>query len=227
MSGVVGQAVETRAEFEYRRRQSVALNGRGSLPAIYANVLNLPGVLDAYATENTTSAPVAVGPTSYELAPHSIYVAAVGGVAADIADVIWRIKDCGADYNGNTSVTVVDRSGYSIPYPSYAVKFEIPDAQPILFAVELDDNPLLPADIVARVKAAIIAAFSGADGSQRARIGGTIYASRYYAPVSLIGPSVSILSILIGTSAATLTAVTMGIDQVPTVAATDITVTLT
>ena len=40
--------------------------------------------------------------------PHSVYVAAVGGADAGVAAAIWRKKDVGCDYNGNTSVTVTD-----------------------------------------------------------------------------------------------------------------------
>lgn len=54
-SGVVGQNVETRSEFEYRRSQSVALNGQGSLPSVLGAVFDVSGVLDAYATENPLS----------------------------------------------------------------------------------------------------------------------------------------------------------------------------
>jgi hypothetical protein len=226
LSGTVGQVVESRADFEYRRKQSVALNGKGSLPAIYANVFAVKNVLDVYVAENTGNSPITLGSTSYSLAPHSIYVAVVGGASADIANAIWLRKDCGADYNGNTSVTVTDQSGYNIPYPTYTVKYNVPTPQPILFAVQLANNASLPADIVTQVKNAIISAFSGGDGGSRARIGSTIFASRYYSPISLIGPSVSILSILIGTSAATLNSLTVGIDQTPTVTAANITVTL-
>lgn len=223
--GVTGRDVESPADFEYRRQQSVALNAVGSLPSIYAAVFAVPGVTDVYVTENTTSSSVVNG--SITLLPHSIYVAAVGGLAADVAAAIWKKKSVGADYNGNTSVTVTDTSGYSIPYPTYTVKFQIPAAQPILFAVRLANLPTLPANIVTLVQNAIISAFSGGDGGSRARIGSTIYASRYYAPVSNIAPaSVEILSILIGTSSATLNALTVDIGSVPTVTAANITVTL-
>lgn len=226
VSGVVGQAVETRAAFEYRRKQSVALNGKGSLPSIYANVFAVSGVLDVYVAENTTNAAITVGSTSYSLAPHSIYVAAVGGASANIASAIWLRKDCGADYNGNTSVTVTDTSGYNIPYPTYTVKYQIPSAQPILFAVQIANNASLPSNIVSLVQNAIISAFAGGDGGTRARIGSTIYASRYYAPVAAVATNVSILSLLIGTSSATLSSLTVGIDQTPTVTASNISVTL-
>lgn len=224
--GVIGALVETRAEFEYRRRQSVAINGKGTLPSIYANVFNVDGVLDVYAAENTTSAPITLGATNYTLVPHSIYIAVVGGVAAEVAKAIWLRKDAGCDYNGNTSIVVPDESGYSYPYPTYNVKFQTPTPRPILFKVDLASNPSLPSDIVARVKAAIISAFSGGDGGQRARIGATIFASRFYAPVSTISPVVSILSLLIGTATATLTTLTVGINEAPTVSEENIVVTM-
>ena len=186
-AGTVGSNVESRAEFEERRRQSVAINARSSLQSIYAAVANLDGVIDVYVTENNLSIAQTIGGVS--LVPHSIWVAVVGGEAADIASAIWRKKSNGADYNGNTSYTVGDRDGYSYPYPSYVVKWETPAALPVKFAVQLANNPALPSNIVALTKQAIIAAFNGTDGGQRTRIGSTIYASRFYAPVSLLGLS--------------------------------------
>ena len=183
-------------------------------------------MLDVYVAENTTNAPITVGSSNYSLASHSIYVAAVGGTAANIAQAIWLKKDVGADYNGNTSVVVTDTSGYNIPYPTYTVKYQVPASLPILFAVQIANNSALPSNIVALVQNAIISAFSGGDGGPRARIGSTIFASRFYSPVAAIGMNVSILSILIGTSSATLASLTVGIDQSPTVTAANISVTL-
>jgi len=224
--GVIGSVVESRADFEFRRKNSVAINGTGSAPSIYANVFNVDGVLDVYVIDNPTNAIVDTGATDYPVAAHSVYVAVVGGTDADVAEAIWRHKDLGCDYNGNTTVVVTDDSGYSYPYPSYNVKFERPAALPILFEVEIVDNPALPADIVALTKAAILARFNGADGGARERIGSDIFASRYYGAVSLISPAISIISILIGTTTPTLNNVSVGIDESPTLAETDITVTL-
>jgi len=225
-AGVIGRDVESRADFEFRRRQSVALNGRGTIPSIYANVFNLAGVTDVYALDNPASSTVNKGVTNYPMVEHSIYVAVVGGDDQAIAETIWRFKDVGADYNGNTTKTVTDNSGYNIPYPTYIVKFNRPTATPIKFAVQLSNNGTLPIDIVTQVKNAIIDAFAGGNTGSRARIGSTIYASQFYAPIIALGPSVSILSLLIGTSTPTLSNVTMGIDQAPTVTAADISVTL-
>lgn len=225
-AGVLGSVVESRADFEYRRKNSVALNAVGTLDSIYAEVFNLPDVLDVYATENFTNAAVLTGATNYSLAPHSLYVAVVGGVAADIAAAIWRKKDVGCDYNGNTTVTVTDSAGYSYPQPSYDVKFERPTAVPIKFDVQLVNDPSLPSDILTQVQNAIIAQFNGTGGGTRERIGSRILSSRYYAPVAAISPSVSLIEILLGSATPTLTQLLMGIDEQPTIDALDIGITL-
>lgn len=205
--GVLGRDTETRQEFEDRRIESVAGNSIGSLPSVLGAVLAVADVLDAYVTENDTGSPLTVG--GVVLVAHSLYVAVVGGDEDDVARAIWTKKAPGCAYNGNTTVVVEDTSGYSPPYPSYNVTFEIPDALPILFLVAIVDNPQVPSDAATQIQNAIISAFSGADGGARARIGSTIYASRFYAPVAALGAWVQIISILIGspnTSAASFTA---------------------
>lgn len=225
--GVLGRFVETRAEFEFRRENSVALNAHGSKEAIYAAVFDVEDVLDVFVTENVLDTVVNYGPTNYPLAAHSVYVGVVGGESVDIANAINTKKDLGCNMNGNTSVVVTDDS-YTAPKPTYTIKFNRPTPLPILFAVQLTDSSSLPSDIVALVKAAIIASFTGADGSARIRIGGQILASKFYTPVNLIGPEVSILSIKIGSGAgpANLDSILVGIDQAPTVSDADIAVTL-
>lgn len=225
-AGTLGQDVETREDFEYRRRNSVALNAKGTPESIYAAVFAVDNVLDVYVIDNPTGSTVNTGATNYPVIAHSVYVAVVGGIDADIAAAIWGKKDVGCDYNGNTTTTITDTSGYSYPYPTYTVKFERPTSQAIKFAVEIVDDPSLPSDVVTLVKNAIIARFNGTDGTTRERIGATVFASRYYGAVTSAGDNISLISILIGTSSPTLTQVLIGIDQRPTLTGSDITVTL-
>lgn len=224
-NGTLGSDVESRADFEYRRKNSVAKNGTGTPRAIYAEVFALADVLDVYVKDNPTGSAVNTGSTNYPIAAHSVYVAVVGGADADIASAIWRKKDLGCDTNGNTSATVVDQSGYSYPQPSYSIKFQRPASLAVKFAVRIVNDPSLPSNIVTLVKNAIIARFNGADGTTRERIGATILASRYYGAVVSVASNVSLLDVLIGTSSPTLTQINVGIDQRPTVSAADITVT--
>lgn len=195
--GVLGRALETRSEFEQRRALSVAQNANGSLPAILGALLNVSGVLDAIVIENVENTPATVGGVT--LAPNSIYASVVGGADADVAKAIWSRKSPGCGYNGNTVVTVYDANpSYNQPYPAYSVSFERPASTTVMFDVSLATNSLVPADAATQVQNAIIGAFAGADGGPPARIGSTIYASRFYSAVAALGAWVQIVSIKIG-----------------------------
>jgi hypothetical protein len=290
--GVQGNNVETRADFEFRRRQSVALNATGQTGAVLAAVLAVPGVLDAYALENplavtsgavftgsiagtvltasgvtgtiaqgmmlsggTTTSGTAVtqqisgttgGAGTYAvnisgtvasatltaafggvpLVPHSIYVAAYGGAAADIGAVILRKKNPGCDYNGSTTVSVADTNpAYTAGFPAYNVSFQIPTPTAVKFAIAMQANGNVPSNAVALIRAAVMSAFNGTDGGLKARIASSIFASRFYAGIASIGAWAQIYSILLGITAANQNSILMRMDQIPKLVATDIAVT--
>lgn len=225
--GIVGTEVEGRDAFELRRQESVALNAIGTVPAIRANVLALDDVTDCYVIDNDTDDTVEKGATNYPLKPHSVYVAVVGGDQDEIAKTIWRKKDLGCDMNGNTPITVYDDSALAQPYPEYEILFNRPSPIPILYEVIIRKDALLPSGIVSLVQNAIVNTFNGlVEGVARERIGSTIYASSYYSVVAAVSSRVSIISILIGTQTPNQTTLMMGIDQVPVIQASDITVNL-
>lgn len=214
-SGTVGANVESAADFEFRRQNSVAANAHGSLPAIYAAVFGVANVIDVYATENVTGTTVVKGSTAYSLVDHSVYVAVVGGAATDIAQAIWTKKDLGCNMNGNTTEVVTDESGYSFPFPTYDITFNRPTSTTINFIVNIVDSTALPSTIVTDVQNAVAAQFNGQAGvaqangiipatsGQRARIGALLLAASYYGPVATCeGPSVpvQVLSIFVGST---------------------------
>ena len=161
--GVIGRNVETRAEFEERRRLSVAQNALGSLSAVLGAVLNVANVLDAFVTENVENTPTTIG--GQTIGPNSLYVAAVGGTDADVAKAIWSRKSPGCGYTGNTTVVVQDTNlAYNPPYPSYSVMFERPASVPILFDVTLANTAQVPGNAESLIQAALISAFAGATG---------------------------------------------------------------
>ena len=230
-AGILGSNVETPAAFEFRRQQSIAANSQGAVQSVYGalfgstnGVANVPGLVDAYVYENATSAAVSVGATSYSVAKNAIYVAAYGGVAATIANLIWSKKSPGCNTVGNTPIVVTD-TNYSLPQPSYTINFNTPTTVPIYFAVTLASNTGLPGNYKTLIQNAIIAQFLGTTGSTRARIGSAILASNFYGPVINLGPLYQVTSVFVGQSASPSgTSTTMGIDQMPTITAANITV---
>ena len=197
--GVPGQDVESRAAFEARRAASVAGNSFGAIGSIIGAVSKVAGVIDYYGYDNGTNGPVTVG--GYTIAANSIYIGVVGGASQDVAQAIWSKKAPGCSYNGNTNVTVYDSNPlYTPPGPAYTVKFEIPPTLEIVFAVTIANGPNVPANATALIQQAIVGAGVGADGGPRARMGTTLYASRYVTPVAALGTWAQIASLQIGSA---------------------------
>lgn len=197
VSGVVGNAAETRAAFEARRAASVAVNGAGFPPAIAGAVGQVPGVIDFYVYSNDTNSPVTV--QGVTVAANSLYVCVAGGASAAIAQAIWTKKNPGCSYTGNTSVTVYDtNSGYSTPYPSYTVTYEVPTGNSVCMNVVIKNSAQVPSNAATLIQGAVQAAFTGQDGGMRARIGSEIFASRFYAGIAALGSWAQIVSLQIG-----------------------------
>lgn len=197
VSGVEGNNEETASQFENRRSISVAQNSLGSLASILGAVLGLPGVLDAFVTENASNSINTIGGVS--LFANSLFVCVLGGDIQQIAQTIWSRKPPGCTYNGNTTVTVYDTSpGYIPPFPQYSVTFQIPNPLDIVASVTMANNSLVPNNALALVQNALISGFAGQDGGPRAKIGTKLFTSRYYATIMALWPGAQIVSIAFG-----------------------------
>ena len=239
-AGILGSNVESPQAFELRRQNSVALNSHGTTDAIFANVYAVSGVLDCYVIDNPSGVTINYGTTNYPLAPHSVYIAVVGGSASAIAQAIWLAKDGGCSYSawpdypsgstvpgeGSVETSIVYDTRYSAPQPSYGVSFVVPAATPVYFAVTVQNSASLPSNYTALIKAAVIAQFNGENSNTPAGIASEILASSYYGAVIASVPGLSLLSVLVGLSGpGAAYDLTMGIDQVPTLDSSNITVT--
>lgn len=226
-AATLGTNVESRADFEARRFESVAKNSHGSAAAMRGSVFDVTGVIDAYAYDNFNGHSVYIGATNYEIPAHTVYIAVVGGNDLDVAKAIYKKKDGGCNLTGNTIEKVIDNENdIGAPYPEYDISFNRPDSLPIKFIVTLRNSSSLPSDITEKVKASVMDTFSGKNGSQRARIGSEIFSSNYFGPIAQIANSVQILSIKVGTTTVNLDSVQIGIDQVPTINEDDISVVI-
>lgn len=228
-AGITGSDIESRYEFELRRSESVSINAKDTLDSIRAAVFAVNDVIDVYAYENPTGDTESVGVTGYNVLPHSLYIAVVGGLDTDIAKAIWSKKSAGCNMNGNTTVSVSDVGSGLVPPPAYTIKFQRPASLPIYFYVKIGNHPVLPNDYVNKIKTAIISAFNNEDENGPIRIGGDIYSSRFYSAIIAISPTLRLVSVLLSTSSTgnpQLNEITVGIDQIPTIDAANITVTL-
>jgi hypothetical protein len=196
--GVVGNDTESRAAFETRRQATVEANSFGPIGAVIGAVANVEGVLDFYAYSNNTGAPVTVLGVSHPA--NSIYVCVAGGSPQAIADAILSKLNPGPALTGNTTVTAYDDNPlYASPVP-YQIVYQTPGPLTVLFSVVLFNNPAVPANAATLVQNAVVSAFGGGDGSERARIGSLLFASRFYSSIAVLGPWVRIVSIKVGSN---------------------------
>ena len=73
----------------------------------------------------------------------------------------------------------------------------------------------------------MIQLINGQDGGTAVTIGSTSYSGRYYANINAINPNVNVIEVYLGASASPSTLlISMGIDQVPTLTASNIVVNL-
>lgn len=199
--GVLGRETETRREFEARRQQSLSKNAVGSIPAVQGSVLGVPNILDAYTTDNSAGVPVFIDGVT--LQPNSLYVCVAGGDPAAVARAIWLKKMPGCALSGNTSQTVLDtNSRYSPPYPSYNITYQTAIPQQFYFIIRITNSSLVPSDALTQIQNTILSGFAGIDGGPRARIGSTVYASRFYTGIAVLGSWAEIISIKIGSTGA-------------------------
>lgn len=195
--GSLGSNTESRADFEDRRSLSTALNSNGSLPSIRGAVLAVPGVNDAFVTENDNDTPLTIGGVT--LAAHSVYVCVDGGTGVDVATAIWTRKAPGCAYTGTTSVTVYDTSqGYTPPGVPYVVKYTPASDLPVVVQVNLINNPKIPSTADAQIQQAITNIFAGVGASSRPKIGVPFLASTLYPAIVALGSWAQILNIVVG-----------------------------
>lgn len=210
-SAVAGYAEEDRADFEVRRQESVALNGKMTDAATRGAVLALPNVVDCYVRSNPTDATITVGETNYPLIRNSIVVSVVGGVDYDIAEQALIKAGTGCSFNGNTPITVYDNTYENSPIP-YDIKILRPDFLDVYIQVTVLDISKVTVQDQTAIKNAILAGLS--TGNLKARIGGTIIPAAYMCGL----PSVGIVSLKVSTDNTTwLDKLTVGIDQYPSV----------
>ncbi|QDH14138.1 hypothetical protein E3E12_08000 [Formicincola oecophyllae] len=223
-AGIPGQAVESRAAFERRRALAVEGNARSSNGALLGALLDIPGVQDALVVDNPTTAEAQQG--GITLPPHTLYAVVLGGNAEDIGQAILAKKPPGCATHGAQSVTVQDNaSAYGGQGPRYTFQYDQAQTTTVHVAVTLATGPHVPSDAALAVQRGVLAWFEDAD--TRPRLGGTLYAGRLIGALNAVGDWVEVLDCQISTIAGgTGARLTLPINQLPTVDASTITVTM-
>lgn len=153
-AAVLGTDAPSDAAIRTLRANTLALQGIG-LPEAMISILNdTPGVRSLAFRENVTDATLVIDGIS--LVEHSVWVCVQGGTDADVALALLTGKSLGANWNGATTVNVVEASSGQ----TYPVKFQRPTETPVFVRVTIRPVTSL-ADAQASVKAAVVAYANG------------------------------------------------------------------
>lgn len=143
----VGTDTETDASLRNRREDELRGNGRASVEAIRAALLQVEDVDAVTVFENVTDVTDGDG-----MPPHSVEALVQGGVNATIAQTLWENTAAGIRTFGTTGLLHTDGQGIQ-----HQVSFTRPAEIPIWITITLQaDVNLWPADGAAQVEAAIL-----------------------------------------------------------------------
>lgn len=220
--GATGADAESRTDFEARRQASVAANSIGQNASLMGALLELPGVTDAYVTDNPSAQGLTIGSATLE--PHSLYCVVEGGNPQDIGQAILTHKSPGCSTVGSQSVTVQDSNpAYHGNGPSYTFHYDRAQTVPLGVSITLSKTAGAPLDAVSQARQAVISALSS--GSLRARMGGTIYAYRLASVVNGLGDWAEVIGLTLSAGSQTgQQSITLPINQVAVASADTISV---
>lgn len=177
----VGSAQETEGEVRRRQQRSTSLTSYRQIEAIYAAVVNVPGVIYCRAYQNSKTYPVDERGIPFK------EVAAVveGGDPREIASVIfYRLGVSQLGY-GNTVEVFYDTQGISYPI-AFSRPFEKVVA--VTVDVEILNRSLFPDNGAALIQQAIIdyAQYGGTGNEDGFPPGADVICTRLYTPVNTI-----------------------------------------
>lgn len=127
-AATAGLPVETDPALRVRQRQSVSNPSKTIMEGIKGAILNLPGVAACKYYDNDTNSTDSNG-----IPAGNIAFVVQGGVAADIANLIFTKKTMGVPTYGSTTVVVNDEQG-----TPHDVSFSVPTERRIVVSISLN-----------------------------------------------------------------------------------------
>lgn len=199
--GSPGNDVESRQAFEARRSASVAANSVNSIQSIKGVLSALPDIIDCFVVDNPLGTTTNFGATNYPIPAHSVCVSVAGGTSSEIATAIWNNKPPGCGYvtSAGSYATLgtytVSDGNYMPPVPYVVTWLNVGNAN-TYFVVQIQNNTLVPANIIQLTQAAVVQSFNGLDGNgPKVGIGNTTYSGRYYGNINAINPNVNVIEV--------------------------------
>ena len=221
LDAVPGRASEPDSDFRRRYQLSTGRLANGPMDALEAAILET-GATAIRVEENSTIAQVTL--QGFDLPAHSVTCIVRGGTDADVAAAIARAKSMGVVTYGGAGAGAVTIDG---------INFRRTTETRVLITVELTSGPMFPANGIALVKQYlleyVLGVWSGGVGqfdTAGFQIGEPVNANRLQVPVNAV-PGHMLTSMTVTDASSNALPATPNLDILYTLAAADITVTVT
>jgi len=154
-----GRAEQSDEQARAFRRNALAIQGQSTAEAIASGLYATDNVKSLQFRENVTNATATIDGIS--LVAHSVWVCVDGGADDDVAATLLRKKSAGASWNGAVTVNVTEPASGQV----YPVKFDRPDAVPVIARVTIKAGASL-ADPISAVKDAVVTYATGGEAAE-------------------------------------------------------------
>lgn len=220
---VLGQNEQTDQSLRALRRVTLAKQGIALTEAQISDLYTVEGVKSLTFRENVSSSPATIDGILMD--PHSVYACVDGGSDLDVATALLNNKSAGAGWNGAESVVVVE----PVSGQSYTVLFDRPTPVPFIIRTTVKVNSAL-IDPVEAVKEAIIAYANGLlEGERGLVVGASVSTFELAGAVNRTTPGIYVQILETsddGGSTWDTVEIPIGIDEIATIDANDISVTV-
>jgi uncharacterized phage protein gp47/JayE len=222
-SAILGQEEQSDLSLRALRRQTLALQGTALAEAIVSAVLNVPEVKSMSFRENVAATTQTIDTIS--MVAHSVYACVDGGTDNDVAYALLSNKSSGAAWNGGVTVNVLEPASGQ----TYAVKFDRPDPQRIEVEITVKSQNAFIEPISATKNAILAYANGEIEGENGLTVGQDVSPFELSGAVNRQYPEIYVQLVRIrkhGGGSFSTNTVTIEIDEIATIVANDIVVTV-
>jgi uncharacterized phage protein gp47/JayE len=212
-SATTGRNAETDEELRLRFKNAKYIRGGNIGDALYSDLKDIVGVEEVIILSNETDTTDGNG-----IPAHSFMALISGGTATDIGAAIWKNKPVGIRTYGSSSTTITDAAGNS-----KTIYFQRPTPLVYYVTINISTDADFPPDGVDQIKAALVNF-----NKDTMSIGSDVIFSRLYSPInSVAGHQVNSLHAGTSPSPSGTSNITTTFSQIPTLDASNITITIT
>lgn len=153
-AATLGADMESDAAYKKRIINSI-FSGTALFGNYASAAYKVDNVTDVFTQDNPTSSQRVID--NFTMSAHSVLVVVEGGNVEDVAYALYEVKSAGCGWNGNTSVTVIDKN-FNTTNP---VEFYVPEVIPVAVNISVTAGNNSSANLEDDIRNVIINYFAG------------------------------------------------------------------